>query len=183
MHWTKLAGLPWYVTAVRNTRIVGPQVARLVNWLDAQGAISLASLHVIGFSLGAEIAGFMGKALAPRKVWKFRLSRVRRNFTFTKDVQSEFRLEGSQDWTPPILFTWTRAETGIWQRMTPCSSTWFTPMVETLASRILWVMSIFIRTVANLFSLDAIWIVLFGEVCRDLSISIVCTESSAKIFY
>ncbi|XP_060827402.1 pancreatic lipase-related protein 2 [Bombus pascuorum] len=68
VHWTKLAGLPWYVTAVRNTRIVGPQVARLVNWLDAQGAISLASLHVIGFSLGAEIAGFMGKALAPRKV-------------------------------------------------------------------------------------------------------------------
>lgn len=105
VHWTKLAGLPWYVTAVRNTRIVGPQVARLVNWLDAQGAISLASLHVIGFSLGAEIAGFMGKALAPRKVWKFRLSRVIRNFTFTKDVQSEFRLEGSQDWTQPILFT------------------------------------------------------------------------------
>ncbi|CAL7933293.1 unnamed protein product [Xylocopa violacea] len=68
VNWAKLAGLPWYVTAVRNTRTVGPQVARLVNWLAAQGAVSLANLHVIGFSLGAEIAGFMGKTLAPRKV-------------------------------------------------------------------------------------------------------------------
>ncbi|CAK9817304.1 Hepatic triacylglycerol lipase [Anthophora quadrimaculata] len=68
VNWAKLAGLPWYVTAVRNTRTVGPQVARLVNWLNTLGAVSLANLHVIGFSLGAEIAGFMGKALAPRKV-------------------------------------------------------------------------------------------------------------------
>ncbi|KOC68546.1 Hepatic triacylglycerol lipase [Habropoda laboriosa] len=68
VNWGKLAALPWYVTAVRNTRTVGPQVARLVNWLDRLGAVSLANLHVIGFSLGAEIAGFMGKALAPRKV-------------------------------------------------------------------------------------------------------------------
>ncbi|XP_053996741.1 pancreatic lipase-related protein 2-like isoform X1 [Hylaeus anthracinus] len=66
--WAKLAGLPWYVTAVRNTKIVGPQVARFVKWLDAQGAVPFSKLHVIGFSLGAEIAGFMGKALAPRKV-------------------------------------------------------------------------------------------------------------------
>lgn len=68
VNWAKLGGLPWYVTAVRNTRIVGPQVARLVNWMEAQGAVSLPGLHVIGFSLGAEIAGFMGKALTPRKV-------------------------------------------------------------------------------------------------------------------
>lgn len=68
VNWAKLAGLPWYVTAVRNTRIVGPQLARLVEWLAARGAVSLPDLHVIGFSLGAEIAGFMGKALSPRKV-------------------------------------------------------------------------------------------------------------------
>ncbi|XP_076632369.1 putative endothelial lipase [Colletes latitarsis] len=63
-----LAGLPWYVTAVGNTKIIGPQVARLVRWLDAQRAVPLSNLHVIGFSLGAEIAGFMGKALGRRKV-------------------------------------------------------------------------------------------------------------------
>lgn len=76
--WAKLASLPWYVTAVRNTRIVGPQVARLVNWLDGVGAVSMSALHVIGFSLGAEIAGFMGKALSPRKVnfWEYQVAHL-----------------------------------------------------------------------------------------------------------
>ncbi|KAG7209826.1 hypothetical protein KM043_011435 [Ampulex compressa] len=68
VNWGKLAALPWYVTAVRNTRIVGPYVARFVSWLDAKGAVPLSRIHVIGFSLGAEVAGFMGKALAPRKI-------------------------------------------------------------------------------------------------------------------
>ncbi|XP_076240643.1 pancreatic lipase-related protein 2-like [Calliopsis andreniformis] len=66
--WSKLAALPWYVTAVQNTKIVGPYVARFVSFLDAVRAVPMSKLHVIGFSLGAEIAGFMGKALAPRKV-------------------------------------------------------------------------------------------------------------------
>lgn len=68
VHWPKLVTLPWYVTAVRNTRVIGPYLARMMLWLDAQKAVSLSELHVIGFSLGAEAAGFMGKALAPRKV-------------------------------------------------------------------------------------------------------------------
>lgn len=66
--WTKLAVLPWYVTAVRNAKIVGPYLARTMSWLDAQKAAPLSKIHVIGFSLGAEVAGFMGKALASRKV-------------------------------------------------------------------------------------------------------------------
>lgn len=67
--WPRLAVLPWYITAVRNARdVVGPYLAHLVSWLDAHKAVSLSKIHVIGFSLGAEAAGFMGKALAPRKV-------------------------------------------------------------------------------------------------------------------
>lgn len=66
--WAKLTVLPWYITAVRNARIIGPYLARMMSWLDAQQAVPLAKIHVIGFSLGAEVAGFMGKALAPRKV-------------------------------------------------------------------------------------------------------------------
>ncbi|XP_012218278.1 pancreatic lipase-related protein 2 [Linepithema humile] len=66
--WPKLTTLPWYVTAVRNTRIIGPHLARMMSWLDAQKAVPLSKIHVIGFSLGAEAAGFMGKALAPRKI-------------------------------------------------------------------------------------------------------------------
>ncbi|XP_015591504.2 inactive pancreatic lipase-related protein 1-like [Cephus cinctus] len=66
--WGKLGALPWYVTAVSNTRTVGLYVARMVSWLDVQGAVPISRIHVVGFSLGAEAAGFMGKALAPRKV-------------------------------------------------------------------------------------------------------------------
>ena len=68
INWPKLAVLPWYITAVRNAKVVGPYLAHMISWLDAQKAVSLSKIHVIGFSLGAEVAGFMGKALAPRKV-------------------------------------------------------------------------------------------------------------------
>ncbi|XP_048509444.1 pancreatic lipase-related protein 2 isoform X2 [Athalia rosae] len=66
--WGKLSALPWYITAVRNTRLVGPHVGGMVRWLDAQGAVPMSRVHVIGFSLGAEVAGFMGKSLAPQQV-------------------------------------------------------------------------------------------------------------------
>lgn len=56
------------MTAVQNTKVVGPYVGRLVKFLDSLGAVPMSNVHVIGFSLGAEAAGFMGKALAPRKV-------------------------------------------------------------------------------------------------------------------
>ncbi|KYN32955.1 Pancreatic lipase-related protein 1 [Trachymyrmex septentrionalis] len=67
INWPKLAVLPWYITAVRNAKVVGPYLAHMISWLDAQKAVPLSKIHVIGFSLGAEVAGFMGKALAPRK--------------------------------------------------------------------------------------------------------------------
>lgn len=73
INWPKLAVLPWYITAVRNAKVVGPYVAHMIRWLDAQKAVSLSKLHVIGFSLGAEVAGFTGKALAPRKVRYYRI--------------------------------------------------------------------------------------------------------------
>jgi len=68
VHWPRLVTLPWYVTAVRNAKVIGPFLARMVSWLDAHKAVPLSKIHVVGFSLGAEAAGFMGKALAPRKV-------------------------------------------------------------------------------------------------------------------
>lgn len=68
VNWSKLSALPWYITAVRNSRQVGAHVAGMVRWLETQNAVPMSQLHVIGFSLGAEVAGFMGKNLAPRKV-------------------------------------------------------------------------------------------------------------------
>lgn len=68
MNWEKLSGMPWYITAVRNTRKVGRHVAKMISWLDINNVVSLSRLHVIGFSLGAEVAGFIGKSLSPKKV-------------------------------------------------------------------------------------------------------------------
>ncbi|XP_074107462.1 uncharacterized protein LOC141532827 isoform X2 [Cotesia typhae] len=68
VEWGRLSAMPWYVMAVKNTRRVGSHVAQMAKWLELNNAIKLPKLHVIGFSLGAEVAGFMGKALGPRKV-------------------------------------------------------------------------------------------------------------------
>lgn len=70
VNWPRLAVLPWYITAVKNAKIIGSYLAHMMSWLEAQKAVPLSKIHVIGFSLGAEAAGFLGKALAPRKVSK-----------------------------------------------------------------------------------------------------------------
>ncbi|XP_049875823.1 pancreatic lipase-related protein 2 [Pectinophora gossypiella] len=63
--WSRLVAFPWYVTAVRNTRYMGSRLATFVQFLNAVG-VRPGSLHVIGFSLGAEAAGFAGKELKSR---------------------------------------------------------------------------------------------------------------------
>ncbi|XP_026321361.1 pancreatic triacylglycerol lipase [Hyposmocoma kahamanoa] len=63
--WSRLIAFPWYITAVRNTRYMGVRMADFVQFLSSVG-VPPASLHVIGFSLGAEAAGFGGKELRRR---------------------------------------------------------------------------------------------------------------------
>ncbi|VEN41303.1 unnamed protein product [Callosobruchus maculatus] len=60
--WGPLAILPCYLTAVINTWHVGQCVALLAVSLISLG-ISPAMVHVVGFSLGAHIAGFAGTHL------------------------------------------------------------------------------------------------------------------------
>ncbi|KAL4711535.1 hypothetical protein ACJJTC_000551 [Scirpophaga incertulas] len=70
--WSRLIAFPWYASAVRNTRYMGRRLATYVQFLESAG-VAATSLHVIGFSLGAEAAGFAGKALRARGV---RLGRI-----------------------------------------------------------------------------------------------------------
>lgn len=67
--WNPLSALPWYSAAVKNCQVVGKYLAEFLDYLDSRG-ILLSNVHVVGFSLGAEVAGFAGQNLrygkAPR---------------------------------------------------------------------------------------------------------------------
>lgn len=65
VNWSRLVVFPWYISAVRNARYMGQQLADFIEFLNDNGVLP-GSLHVVGFSLGAEAAGFAGKALNRR---------------------------------------------------------------------------------------------------------------------
>ena len=55
--------MPNYVKATANTRLVGKQLAMLLRGLVEKSGLSLRKMHLIGFSLGAHVAGFAGAEL------------------------------------------------------------------------------------------------------------------------
>ncbi|XP_048148463.1 endothelial lipase isoform X1 [Corvus hawaiiensis] len=57
--WLSLAH-QLYTDAVNNTQIVGKTIARLLNWLQENPLFKLENVHLIGYSLGAHVAGFAG---------------------------------------------------------------------------------------------------------------------------
>lgn len=63
MDWSNGAALPNYVKASANTRLVGKQLSLLLRGLVEKNGLSLVNTHLIGFSLGAHIAGFAGADL------------------------------------------------------------------------------------------------------------------------
>ncbi|XP_072920173.1 putative endothelial lipase isoform X1 [Hemitrygon akajei] len=55
-----------YPVAVNNSKEVGKEVAVLIDWLEQETRFSPRKLHLIGYSLGAHVAGFAGKAARNR---------------------------------------------------------------------------------------------------------------------
>ncbi|CAH0773568.1 unnamed protein product [Bemisia tabaci] len=68
--WNSLGAFPWYSHAVSNTRLVAAKIAHLLQFLHLTTSITLDRVHVIGFSLGAEIAGYVGKSLSLGKLYR-----------------------------------------------------------------------------------------------------------------
>ncbi|XP_029642916.1 pancreatic triacylglycerol lipase-like [Octopus sinensis] len=52
-----------YARAASNCRVVGAQIALLINYLNNQTASTPQTMHLIGHSLGAQIAGYAGERL------------------------------------------------------------------------------------------------------------------------
>ncbi|RZF32036.1 hypothetical protein LSTR_LSTR007114 [Laodelphax striatellus] len=61
--WENGATFPNYVRAAANTRLVGKQLAMLIAGLHEKLELPLHKVHMIGFSLGAHVAGFAGAQL------------------------------------------------------------------------------------------------------------------------
>ena len=64
VNWSAGAADPNYVRAAVNTRLVGRQVALLIENINNSNDEKInAKTHMIGFSLGAHVAGFAGNQL------------------------------------------------------------------------------------------------------------------------
>jgi pimeloyl-ACP methyl ester carboxylesterase len=65
--WGVLAANP-YASAVANARPTGDHIAELIDFLVAQTGAKLEDFHIIGGSLGAQVAGFAGNSTTTGKV-------------------------------------------------------------------------------------------------------------------
>jgi pancreatic triacylglycerol lipase len=54
---------PPYTEAAANTRVVGAQVAKLINLIVSADVAYMSKFHIIGHSLGAHAAGYAGERL------------------------------------------------------------------------------------------------------------------------
>lgn len=61
--WSLGARVPYYIQAAVNTELVGAQVAVLIFLLKDNFGVQEKNLHLIGFSLGAQVVGFVGKKM------------------------------------------------------------------------------------------------------------------------
>ena len=74
--WSKGAKGPNYLQAAGNTRLVGAQTAELIRFListSSGSANSIDRFYIVGFSLGAQVAGYAGSYLSARGM---RLGRI-----------------------------------------------------------------------------------------------------------
>ncbi|XP_048337665.1 hepatic triacylglycerol lipase isoform X2 [Sphaerodactylus townsendi] len=64
--WLTLA-YQHYPIAVQNTRDVGQEIARFLEWLEDSVQFSRGNAHLIGYSLGAHVSGFAGSFIGGGK--------------------------------------------------------------------------------------------------------------------
>lgn len=75
---------PWYLTAARNTRVVGEYTAVFIDYLVSRG-LYLPSLHLIGLSLGAQMAGVCGQNVKSGRISRITgMKQAKESFSYNK---------------------------------------------------------------------------------------------------
>lgn len=65
VQWARLARGPWYDEAAGNTLSVAQHLSQFLHTLEDEG-LDMNKVHIIGFSLGAHVAGFTGSLMGGR---------------------------------------------------------------------------------------------------------------------
>lgn len=68
MDWGVLCPSPNYIAACRNAVLTGEHIADLVEFLVEKKGARLEDIHIIGHSLGGQVAGFAGNSTRTGKV-------------------------------------------------------------------------------------------------------------------
>lgn len=66
--WGALCPSPFYVSARSHVSGAGKQVAKLLDALVQDGGLDLATVHILGHSLGAHVSGNVGKTIKSGKI-------------------------------------------------------------------------------------------------------------------
>lgn len=66
--YNKLALEPCYIQAVQNTELIGMCIAQLIDELVQNYGFKLPQFHIIGFSLGGQVAGQVATHLKSGKL-------------------------------------------------------------------------------------------------------------------
>ena len=56
-------GRKLYGQAVANTRVVGAQIAQMIEWLEEKAGADPTQMHILGHSLGSHVAGYAGERI------------------------------------------------------------------------------------------------------------------------
>jgi len=69
--WRRLANERIYLNSAYKTRMVGERVGEFIIFLKDSGFITTFSdVHLVGFSLGAQVAGYAGKYVRENRIAK-----------------------------------------------------------------------------------------------------------------